>query len=141
MRLLTSFRLGGTPQQQGSKSPQGWETNKKLKPWRNTLSDKARDHYTDVPYNGPVKVIAWFTYHRPRKHFTSKGCLRPDAPMFKETMPDTDKLCRAVGDSLTGVVLHDDARIAWWDARKVYGSQDQLNVEVWALEPEDSPYD
>lgn len=137
MRLLTSFRVGGTPQQQGSKSPQGWETNKKLKPWRLLLKDKAADHYTETPYDGAVKVVAIFEYHRPKAHFMTNGIIRPTAPMFKSTMPDLDKLQRAVGDSLTGVVITDDSRIASWSSIKTYATQDGLRLEVWALEDVD----
>jgi Holliday junction resolvase RusA-like endonuclease len=49
------------------------------------------------------------------------------------TTPDLDKLCRAIGDALTGVAILDDKQIAWWDVMKHYGSQACAVIAIEAL--------
>lgn len=132
-RLLASLLVHGTPQQQGSKSPQGWETNKKLKPWRLQVAQVAGDQYHEAPYNGPIKVNVTFMYHRRTQDLDKNGRPKIGAPYFKETMPDLDKLQRAIGDALTGVVWTDDAKIVVWSACKVYSIQDGCKIDIYAL--------
>ncbi len=83
-----------------------------------------------------MKVTVTFVFPRPKSHYrTGKnaGILRDDAPLYKDSTPDTDKLERAIGDALTGVVFSDDAKVAWWDARKMYGDRAEAIVTVEVL--------
>lgn len=130
---------GTDPQQQGSKNPWGGDANKNLKPWREALAAEAADVMAREglqPVNGPVKVTAVFVYARPNSHFRTgnfANVLKENAPFFKESAPDTDKLERAVGDALSKVVIRDDARIAWWDAKKIYVNDVHPRVGVTVL--------
>ena len=47
--------------------------------------------------------------------------LKENAPVYHCGKPDTDKLIRAIGDSLTGIVVRDDSRFVILQARKMYG--------------------
>jgi len=49
--------------------------------------------------------------------------------MYHEGTPDLDKLQRAIGDSLSGVVIADDKQIAVWQAHK-YFTADAERVEI-----------
>ena len=47
---------------------------------------------------------------------------------------DCDKLCRSLGDALTGVVFADDRQIATWHAEKVYtAGSEGATVEIREL--------
>ena len=49
------------------------------------------------------------------------------------TKPDLDKLERAIGDALTGIVFRDDSQIAWWSVWKVYGEPARAHIEIATL--------
>ena len=61
--------------------------------------------------DGPVSVSVSFYLKRPVS--------KPDA-LYPDTKPDLDKLCRALGDALEGVVITQDSRIVHWVASKWY---------------------
>ena len=63
--------------------------------------------------SGPVELEVMFYLDRPSSVSTVK---RP----YPTVAPDTDKLLRAVGDSLSGVIYDDDAQIIRVLAWKVY---------------------
>ena len=74
--------------------------------------------------NVPVRVDALFVFPRPKSHYRTgryADLLREDAPVWCATKPDADKLARAIGDALSGVLLRDDNLIVEWKIRKVYG--------------------
>jgi crossover junction endodeoxyribonuclease RusA len=48
---------------------------------------------------------------RPAGHWTKTGKLSSKATPWPSVKPDADKLLRAVGDALTGVLIEDDARV------------------------------
>ena len=130
---MTTFALActipGTPQQQGSKTRNAYgtmyEANRNLKPWRAHAITQLRAAWAGEPITHGVHVTARFVYARPKSHYrTGRNAhlLRDDAPIFKTSAPDLDKLQRALGDALTQAgVLRDDALIAQWTAAKLYG--------------------
>jgi Holliday junction resolvase RusA-like endonuclease len=84
------------------------------------------------PIDAPLSVSFTFTFPRPRSHYTSKG-LRPAAPTYKVSAPDTTKLIRSIEDALTGIVWKDDSRIVIQSATKLYGDRPGAVVEVSKL--------
>lgn len=112
------FRVYGEPAPQGSKRHVGGgrmiESSKKLPAWRKAVTDAARTVAPKQPLDCPVSVQATFWVPKPQKpRFNT-----PAVP------PDTDKLCRAVGDALEQAgVLKNDARITHWNAHKHYADQ------------------
>lgn len=122
-----AFTTIGLPAPQGSKNKWGGEDNKRVKPYRDAISADAAAAMTGDLFTGPVNLSVDFYFPRPKSHYrTGKhaGTLRDDAPVYVATKPDLDKLLRAVGDALTGVVLRDDSQIVLTDARKLYASLD-----------------
>lgn len=113
------------------------DTDKKLKPWRAAVAAAAAEARGDQPLlAGPVRVKARFIFPRPKSHFgtgRNADVLKQDAPAYVTKAPDVDKLQRAIGDSLTGVVYMDDSQIAEWQAVKVYGSHSCTQIEVTPL--------
>jgi crossover junction endodeoxyribonuclease RusA len=94
--------------------------NKRTMPWRETIRTvlRASGHGHEL-LDCPVYVSLAFYFERLKSHYGKRG-LSPSAPFAPTTKPDLDKLVRAVGDALTGVVLWDDSRIVDVRARKHY---------------------
>jgi len=122
----------------GQPSPQGnhrtsrygaiYETSKNHKPWRDSVVVAAkaaaiRCNWRVAPARS-IGCVMTFRFQRPEKHYRGgrfAHLLKPNAPRFKATAPDLDKLARAIGDALKAAdVIADDARIAHIEATKVY---------------------
>jgi Holliday junction resolvase RusA-like endonuclease len=84
----------------------------KHKRWRNAVAFAAMDLITDgwELLDEPLELSVIFYLPRP------KTATRE----FPAVMPDLDKLIRAVGDSLSGLVYVDDSRIVAINAQKRY---------------------
>lgn len=133
MRELRFVTIG-LPAPQGSKNKWGGENNSRVKPFRDSIAaDAAAALNGDAMLTGPVEVHATFYFPRPKSHYrtgASAHILRDTAPMFVVTKPDLDKLCRAVGDALTGVALHDDSQIVKWNAVKMYHDPVRTSIKI-----------
>lgn len=127
------FVVVGDPVPQGSLRRAGryalrYDNEARLKAWRETIAVEAAKALLaqggpiGVPYpTGSVSIALTFVVARPAKHRTSKGDLRPDAPLRPVTRPDLDKLIRSVLDALKGVAYGDDGQVTTIQAQKVYG--------------------
>lgn len=102
----------GTPQVQGnhrvSRTGYTYDTNKKLKPWRDAVAMMVRNHMRKNGINpiteGPVGMALTFVMPR-----TKAMKNKPAPPMTQR--PDTIKLARAIEDALAGVAYADDSQI------------------------------
>jgi crossover junction endodeoxyribonuclease RusA len=134
---LIQFFAPGIPAQQGSKTPVGSgrfvESNPQLKSWRSVVAASCvRSHPAVEPLTGPVFMTLVFWYPRPQGHYRKrKGevMLRDDAPTYKQSAPDLDKLVRAVCDALTGIAFADDKLVANLLAVKRY-TEKTAGVEI-----------
>lgn len=93
-----------------------------LKTWRQDVGFHARMAGAYL-MKGAVRVEIAFTLPRPRSHFgtgRNAGKVKPSAPRYPTTKPDTDKLIRAVLDALTYVCFTDDAQVTMITATKEY---------------------
>jgi Holliday junction resolvase RusA-like endonuclease len=134
--MKVEFTAYGTPAPQGSKNQFGGESNPRTRPWRAAVTAEAAQHF-DKPLTGPVHVSVIFAFTRPRKHYRTgrrANELREDAPLYMATAPDLDKLCRAIGDALTGVAILDDKQIAVWTVVKKYWPRAYANIVIEALD-------
>ena len=97
--------------------------NGRTVPWRDTIrshvlmADPRRNYVIDNPV-GPVIVRCEFVMPRP------KSLPKRSTPPHTKR-PDTDKLARAVGDALTGLVYTDDSQVVQWVASKRYAAIDE----------------
>lgn len=130
------IRVRGIPQAQGSVrafvaggrahvATEGNRTSSPLGAWRTAIATEARREYDAEPAaRGPVRVTAELTWPRPLAHYRAgnpaKG-LRADAPRWKASKPDADKVERSVLDALTGIAYVDDAQVADLAVRKLWG--------------------
>ena len=125
------FSVLGLPAPQGSKKHVGGgrmvESSKRVKPWRRDVAAAYVDHDFGDMLDGPVSVTVNFYLPRPKSHYgtgRNAGALKPSAPAEHLTMPDLDKLQRAVGDALTRLAWRDDSQIVAWHAYKHYATTD-----------------
>lgn len=91
-------------------------SDKKLKPWRQAITAAAKEAFNGYPAaKQGVRVDIVFYFRRPKIHYrTGKfaSILRDDCPSKWDHFqkPDRDKLNRAVGDALTGIIFVDDSQ-------------------------------
>ena len=115
-----AFDVLGRPAPQGSKKSIGnnrfIESSKFLPAWRSAVREAAEHAVTIAGWaqvSGPVELEVMFYLERPASISATK---RP----YPTVPPDLDKLIRAVGDALTGVVYDDDSQVIRTLAWKVY---------------------
>lgn len=135
---MITYEIEGTPRPQGSKRNVGngimVEASKYLKEWRAFARLKAveamRNHQM-IQKPRPVNLVVVFGFDRPQKHF-KRGVLRDDAPTFHTSRPDTDKLLRALFDSMSEVVFKDDSQVCGLVVSKIYqkGAVTRVTVGV-----------
>lgn len=126
---MIRFFCSGHPKAQGSKKHVGKgvmvEMSKDLRPWRQAIAAEAQVAAKGHAYEGAVEVRATFTFQRPASHYgtgRNSGTLKPNAPLFRESAPDLDKLVRALSDALViSGVIRDDRHIVRLRAQKCYG--------------------
>lgn len=132
--MMISFFAPGEPKPQGSKNQFGGESCKLLAPWRSLISVIARQAFGGIPpLKGSCKIDVAFHFARPKNHFgTGKrsAILKPDAPTWKASKPDSDKLLRAVYDALKGIVVDDDCQFVSGSFTKGYGDQPGAQIRV-----------
>jgi Holliday junction resolvase RusA-like endonuclease len=76
------------------------------------------------PLTGPVGIRVTFIMERPKGHYGSgrnANTVKPGSPKYPATMPDIDKLLRAVLDGLTDArIWLDDGQVVWCQTTKQY---------------------
>ena len=155
---LLTFDVPGTPRPQGSakwirskttgKSIPAKNTN--LETWRGLVSLFAHNAMLRDSPNSPgmvevaVGLSLEFVFERPKSHFrTGKYAheLKPTAPARHNKMPDIDKLIRAVLDSLTSVIYHDDCQVDHVIATKRWGPSAGVRIVVTGMEDPDAMWE
>lgn len=116
--------VAGTPAPQGSKRHVGngrmIESSAAVGDWRSVVAWTAANEYRgDPPIDGPAVLVVEFVMPRP-KSFPKR---KPTPAHVKR--PDVDKLLRAIGDALTGVVYADDSLLTGKHASKRYAEPDE----------------
>jgi len=106
----------------------------RLKDWRAKVADAANVAMSKARQGlakGPVDVECCFYYERPASHLRKDGSIRKGYES-KLPRPDCDKLFRAMGDALSGIVYIDDRQIRRQVACKAYADAAYTTVEVRA---------
>ena len=159
MANLIAFKVAGIPAPQGSKTRTRWggirEDNAATRPWREAVAWAATqamqggdpDGQSRIlegrePLTGPLELAVTFYFPRPKSHYgTGKNAdrLKDNAPTWCATKPDVDKLVRAIGDAITGIVCRDDSQIVRVTAWKLYGTPSAeitiRHAENWQANP------
>lgn len=128
--MQIAFTVPGVPAPQGSKVRTRWgmrEDNPNTRPWRQAVAWEATAAMRAADMDallGPLALEVVFYFPRPKSHYRTgrlAGVLKDSAPDFHTAKPDADKLLRAIGDALTGLVVRDDSHFAVVRAEKTYG--------------------
>lgn len=126
--------IPGIPRPQGSKSVNRrtghmFEANPKHAEWRHTMTTSLIA-WTGTwfgawePYDGPLAVDVTFWMPRPKRPTYSLPAVKPD----------TDKLCRALGDSMQqSGLIREDSRITTWHARKRYAEPGREGITIHSI--------
>lgn len=142
--MSVSLTVLGRPQPAGSKRAfqnkhtgrvQVVDASKGSRPWKQQVAGEASSQAPEM-LDGPLRLDVTFVLARPKGHFGSgrnAAEIKPSAPPYPATRPDTTKLLRAVEDALTGIVWRDDAQVVEQAARKVYGAPERCEITVEAL--------
>ncbi len=105
--------------------------------WMRRVAEKSREVYTGPLLEGPLRLTLVFVRVRPKGHYgTGRNAdkLKPSAPEFPTTRPDTLKLGRAVEDALTGILWKDDSQVVRHYLAKDWGDYYHVVVEIESLE-------
>jgi Holliday junction resolvase RusA-like endonuclease len=138
-KLILDFVVFGDAVPQGSMSNFGHgrvthSKREKLMDWRRTIQIALQMkgyNFRDALITSPVAIRALFYSTRP----TSV----PKKAIYKRTAPDCDKLQRALGDALEGIVLKNDSVVVCWHSWKLYTEgASRLEVEIWELDAADT---
>jgi crossover junction endodeoxyribonuclease RusA len=109
--------------------------NKNLTSWREQVASAAANAHTNsVLCLLPIKMQVTFTISRPLGHYgTGKNehVVKPSSPIYHTQKPDSMKLVRAIEDSMTGVVYHDDSQIVAHEIIKCWGWQHCTSVALY----------
>ncbi|MFZ1008641.1 MAG: RusA family crossover junction endodeoxyribonuclease [Candidatus Sulfotelmatobacter sp.] len=107
--MILRYTIPGKPEPKGSlrfvTKYYAKSDNPNLAPWTAVAQWMARQALMDAGQsitNRAVKVSCFFYFKRPKSVKKTE---------YKITKPDCDKLLRAVLDSLTGIVIEDDAQV------------------------------
>jgi Holliday junction resolvase RusA-like endonuclease len=148
----------GRPVPQGSKTafvnkktgrPVVVDKDTRLPAWRMKITaaaieaqaEQMHTKQLDFPFIGPVGARITFLLARPKADYgtgRNASIVKASALSHPATMPDLDKLLRAVFDGLTDAgVWRDDAQVVWCQTAKYYvGDQDSregVMIDVGAI--------
>jgi Holliday junction resolvase RusA-like endonuclease len=144
MTALT-FKVVGHAQPAGSKRHIGGgrviDANPNAGDWKRDVARVAAEAMIAARldgelWDGPVGMSLLFSRARPKGHYgtgRNAGVLKPSAPPYPTTKPDSLKLTRGVEDALTGVVWRDDAQVVEQTVMKRWGTPEGVEVRVWTL--------
>lgn len=117
------------PAAQGSKKAIGngmmVEQSWKVDPWRKFVAAKVMSAMAGQEAFFLQPIVADFTFYmpRPQSHFRANGMVKETAPRYPISIPDVDKMARAIMDSVTaGEAWDDDARVVDLNTRKRYAT-------------------
>lgn len=158
--MAIEFQVVGEPATQGSKKvvpicnksgpvvkngrvlTRAVEDNPKTAEWRQQVASAARQAYDGPLLTGAVSLTLVFERPRPRSHYgTGRNAetLKPSAPQYPTTKPDSVKLTRAVEDALTGVIWGDDSQVCEHRISKRWGQFFRVYVRIEELTPAAPP--
>ena len=136
--MAGSILVLGTPVPQGSakafvrgKHAVVTHDNAATEPWRDSVKNAARAKVgPEIYYLRPAAVHLAVEFVMPRRASAPKRSTPPHT-----RRPDLDKLLRALGDALTGVVYEDDSQVTGIDACKreaEIGEMPKASIRWWA---------
>jgi Holliday junction resolvase RusA-like endonuclease len=112
------------------------DDNPKSTDWKALVARQVSEKFRLEPLDEACALRLIFFRVRPASHFNAKGDLKPSAPPFPASVPDSVKLTRAVEDAMTKIVWKNDSRIVDHVIKKRWGPRPGVKVEVFRWNPE-----
>lgn len=108
--------------------------------WKSAVAEIMIPRLPGEPWLGAIRIRMDWLFDRPKSHFgtgRNAGFLKPSAPVFKTSKPDTDNAEKAILDCLTRLRLwRDDAQVAWVKKIKWYcpiGVRPGMVLTIWEI--------
>lgn len=89
--------------------------------WSSVCGLVARQYAPETPLSGPLGLRLTFVLPRPKKPKATTPIVRPDL----------ENMVKGLADSWNGVLWADDSQIVELGARKIYGLEPGVEVEVY----------
>lgn len=115
-RKMKGRRRDGKPRRDGQALLRAWSWAVTVEATLQRAKDGGEACFPKIRDGARVRCV--FFLPRPKSHFRRPGVLRADAPVRPTSKPDGDKLERACWDSISGLLLTDDAVIVEWSGAK-----------------------
>jgi Holliday junction resolvase RusA-like endonuclease len=137
--MKITFTVYGKCEPQGSTRafmPKGWtrpiitSDNSKLKPWRQQLTATALATVDFLKFGKELPFPKGAPVHLVLRFYLEKPASVSKRRVYPTVKPDSSKLLRAVEDSLTGTIWHDDAQVVSTIIEKHYGIPQRVEIEV-----------
>ena len=97
-----------------------------VKALRHKLYYSCKPHRPSQPFQGAVRLRVTFYYQTK---------IKKQIGQFKTTRPDLDNLNKLLWDVLTDTgFFKDDSQICIFEARKGYGTEDKIKIEIEEIE-------
>lgn len=106
------------------------DANPRSRGWKDCVAAEAARAYSGPLLDCALEVVLTFYRPRPRSHMRSKGGVRPSAPAYPITRPDSLKLARGAEDAMSGIVYRDDAATVDLHIFKRFGEPSRVEIEV-----------
>ena len=102
--------------------------------FKSQIALAGRPHIPLVPLQGPLSVTFHFFFPRLKAHFRSNGALKPDAPYWHTSKPDTENVIKAALDAMTILRFwSDDKQACKVEATKTYSDRPGVEIIVEPL--------
>ena len=133
------FRVYALPKPGGSKKafnnpktgkPIIVDACKKNKEWRSDVKDAFNDLNIERMLEGPLELHIQFIMPRLKAHFRTNGTLKPNAPYFVVTNPDSTKLLRSTEDAMEGLAYKNDSQVAFQTVTRIYGDKPGCHIVI-----------
>lgn len=90
-----------------------------------------------LPFEGPVELLIFIIFPRPKNRTTKKG---PNPREWHASKPDGENCSKAISDALNSRLFRDDAQVARLLVEKVYGRPGEIGrTIVYAAELTEKP--
>lgn len=109
-------------------------TPAEVRTWQTTARVLAAEKMKGLyPFKGAIELIVWIYLVPPSSMSQKKRALALDGQLRPVTRPDADNYCKAVLDSLNGIVWVDDSQVVGLHVYKFYSEKPRVVVKVEEL--------
>lgn len=113
------------------------DANPKAREWKDRIAAEAgKAMQGRTMFTGPLSCTFVFYRPRPASHYGTgrrAGIVKPGAPEYPISAPDTLKLTRGAEDALQGIVYANDAQLVTEEIAKRYGEPARVEILIWQL--------